>query len=168
MTEPVAVCIAPLRAADLAELTALARRVWQATYPALISQAQIDFMLADRYASARIAAQLTDPEHAWLVARVGDTLAGFAHLDGSGEVAKLDKLYVDPAWHGRGVGRELFDCVLSLARMTLAPALRLQVNRGNVRAVAAYQKWGFVVVEEKVFAIGKGFVMDDYVMEYAL
>ena len=48
-------------------VSALARVVWQATYPPLISQAQIDAMLADRYAPARILEQLDDPRHAWWV-----------------------------------------------------------------------------------------------------
>ena len=68
-----------LTAADVDAVSALARTVWQATYPTLISQAQIDAMLADRYAPQRIREQLDDPRHAWRVARQDDVLAGFAH-----------------------------------------------------------------------------------------
>lgn len=160
--------IVPLRESGIAELAALARDIWQATYPALISQAQIDFMLADRYAPERLRAQLADPAQAWLIARRDGQLAGFAHLSCNDDAAKLDKLYVAPACQRQGVGRALFDAVAGLARMTFATRLRLQVNRGNAAAIAAYRCWGFVVVEEKVFDIGGGFVMDDYVMEIAL
>src|SRR3569833_3597157 len=54
---------------ELDAVCALARTVWQATYPALISQAQIDAMLAARYAAARIRSQLAAPEPAWWIAR---------------------------------------------------------------------------------------------------
>src|SRR3569623_2382734 len=64
---------------EIAAVCALARTVWQATYPALITQAQIDTLLADRYAAARIRSQLDDPDHAWWVARRGQVTVGFAH-----------------------------------------------------------------------------------------
>ena len=51
---------------------------------------------------------------------------------------------------------------------TQARRLWLQVNRGNTQAIAAYRKYGFRIVESRVFDIGHGFVMDDYVMEQTL
>ena len=38
--------ISPVVSADLEQIATLARIVWQSTYPGIISQAQIDFMLA--------------------------------------------------------------------------------------------------------------------------
>jgi GNAT superfamily N-acetyltransferase len=147
---------------------ALARIVWQATYPALISQAQIDAMLADRYAPARIREQLDDPGHAWWVVRRDAGPVGFAHalLDASG--CKLDKLYVHPDHQRRGIGAALLRQVEAWARKCRALRLWLQVNRGNAPAIRAYEKNGFRTVESRVFDIGNGFVMDDHVMEKRL
>jgi GNAT superfamily N-acetyltransferase len=153
---------------DVDAVSALARVVWQATYPALISQAQIDFMLADRYAAERIHAQLDDPGHAWWVARHNQTLAGFAHASRDGADCKLDKLYVHPDRQRQGIGRALLATVQDWARAQHARRLWLQVNRGNTQAIAAYQKQGFRIIESRVFDIGHGFVMDDDVMEQAL
>lgn len=154
-----------LTAADVDAVGALARTVWQATYPPLISQAQIDAMLADRYAPARIREQLDDPHHAWWNARRGDALSGFAHalLDESG--CKLDKLYVHPERQRGGIGAALLQAVEDWARRQQRPRLWLQVNRGNAQAIRAYEKYGFRIVESRVFDIGDGFVMDDHVME---
>ena len=49
--------IHPVTPSDVPAICALARTIWQATYTKLISQAQIDYMLADFYAPARICAQ---------------------------------------------------------------------------------------------------------------
>jgi GNAT superfamily N-acetyltransferase len=149
-------------------VSTLARTVWQATYPTLISQAQIDAMLADRYAPQRIREQLDDPRHAWWVARQSDALVGFAHamLDESG--CKLDKLYVHPAWQRRGIGAALHQEIVAWARAQQARRLWLQVNRGNTQAIRAYEKYGFHIIESRVFDIGNGFVMDDHVMERSL
>ncbi|MDP2111263.1 MAG: GNAT family N-acetyltransferase [Thiobacillus sp.] len=157
-----------LTAADVDAVSALARVVWLATYPSLISQAQIDAMLAGRYAPQRIREQLDDPRQAWWVAKRGHTLAGFAHamLDESG--CKLDKLYVHPDQQRHGIGIALEKTVEDWARRQRAGRVWLQVNRGNAQAIAAYRKYGFRIVESRVFDIGGGFVMDDHVMEHTL
>jgi GNAT superfamily N-acetyltransferase len=157
-----------LTAAEIDAVCALARIVWQATYAALISQAQIDAMLADRYASPRIREQLGDPHHGWWVARRDHTLAGFAHAIVDETGCKLDKLYVHPAQQRRGIGAALLHTVEDWALRQQAHRLWLQVNRGNTQALAAYRKYGFHIVESRVFDIGNGFVMDDHVMEKPL
>jgi len=149
-------------------VSALAHVVWQATYPALISQAQIDVMLAERYAADRIHAQLDDPRHAWWVAQQDQTAVGFAHATLDGVDCKLDKLYVHPHRQHQGIGSALLGAVQHWARTQHARRLWLQVNRGNAQAIAAYQKYGFRLVESRVFDIGHGFVMDDHVMEQTL
>jgi diamine N-acetyltransferase len=157
-----------LRADDADAVSALARIVWQATYPALISQAQIDAMLADRYAPQCIRAQLDDPSQAWWVTKQDHELAGFAHalLDESG--CKLDKLYVHPERQRRGIGAALLREVEAWARHQQARRLWLQVNRGNAQAIHAYEKYGFRIIESRVVDIGDGFVMDDHLMEKLL
>ena len=157
-----------LNTEDVAPVSALARRVWQSTYSALISQAQIDAMLSDRYAPAHIRAQLADPAHGWWVAHQDLTLVGFAHAMMDPTDCKLDKLYVHPGTQRQGVGRTLLLAIQQWARHQHAGRLWLQVNRGNAQAIAAYLKYGFRIVESRVFDIGNGFVMDDYLMEQRL
>jgi GNAT superfamily N-acetyltransferase len=149
-------------------VSALARVVWQVTYPALISQAQIDAMLADRYAPECIRGQLDGPRQAWWTARQGEQLVGFAHTSLDGADCKLDKLYVHPDRQRQGIGSTLLATVLDWAHAQHARRLWLQVNRGNAQAIAAYQKQGFRIAESRIFDIGNGFVMDDHVMERIL
>jgi diamine N-acetyltransferase len=162
------VTVSPLTAAEADAVSALARTVWQATYPALISQAQIDAMLADRYAPQHIRAQLDDPRQAWRVVRRDAAPIAFAHalLDDSG--CKLDKLYVHPEQQRRGIGAALLAAIVDWARARQARRIWLQVNRGNAQAIRAYEKYGFRIVGSRVFDIGDGFVMDDHLMEYPL
>jgi ribosomal protein S18 acetylase RimI-like enzyme len=46
-----------------------------------------------------------------------------------------------------------------------ADRLMLTVNKRNSKAIAAYQRNGFAIMDSVVVDIGGGFVMDDYVME---
>lgn len=160
--------LTPMTPADVDAVAALARSVWQTTYPALISQAQMDAMLADRYAATRMRAQLDDPTHAWYVAWRGDTAVGFAHAYLDTDACKLDKLYVHAAQQRQGVGKALLAAVEAWARAQHARRLRLQVNRGNAQALRAYEKYGFTIIESRVFDLGNGFVMDDHIMEKPL
>ena len=160
--------IHPLSRDEVDAVSALARVVWQATYPPLISQAQIDAMLADRYAPETMRAQLDDPRHAWRAASEGGVPVGFAHAILDDRSCKLDKLYVHPDHQRHGIGATLLHEIEDWARGHQARRLWLQVNRGNVQAVRAYEKYGFRIVESRVFDIGDGFVMDDHVMEKRL
>ncbi len=157
-----------LSAAEVDAVAALARLVWQATYPALISQAQIDAMLAARYAPQNILEQLESPCDAWWIARADGAVVAFAHAQTKGADCKLDKLYVHPARQRRGLGAALLRAVSAWGVERQARRMWLQVNRGNAQAIRAYKKYGFRGVEARVFDIGHGFVMDDYVMEKTL
>ncbi|MHB8915491.1 MAG: GNAT family N-acetyltransferase [Thiobacillus sp.] len=139
--------------------------IWTATYTGLISEQQIDYMLADRYAPERLSRQIDDPMHAWRLAYWEHDLVGFAHGCLETGRCKLDKLYIHADYQRRGIGRALLADVKIFARTHAVTSLYLQVNRGNVAAIAAYQQYGFTISNAQVFDIGGGFVMDDYVME---
>lgn len=162
------ISIRAMTPADVPAICELARAIWQRTYPGLISQAQIDYMLAERYTPDRLYAQLDDPAHAWRVVWGADERLGFAHASCDAGACKLDKLYIHPDHQRLGLGGALLADIKTFARDHAARLVWLQVNRGNTAAIAAYQRYGFAIKAARVFEIGNGFVMDDYVMEMPL
>ncbi len=157
--------IAPLAEGDVEAVAALARMIWHAHYPGIISTAQIEYMLAQRYDPAVIRAELSQADLWWFVLRVNGELVAYMALQKEGDAAlKIDKLYVHPAAQRRGCGGRLVAHAETLARREGCRELELAVNRNNTKAIAAYRKHGFTVREAAVKDIGGGFVMDDYVM----
>lgn len=155
---------------DIAAVRRLADATWRAYYPGIIPLPQIDYMLARGYSDEALA-KFVDADGAGLaLARVDGELAGFAAWLRADEPAttKLDKLYVLPRVHGRGVGRALIAHVEAAARRDGARTLILCVNKGNAKAIAAYRACGLALRNAQVVDIGGGFVMDDYVMAKAL
>jgi diamine N-acetyltransferase len=77
---------------------------------------------------------------------------------------KIHKIYVLPETQGTGIGKQLLDLVKTKAQENQQTAIFLNVNKYN-NAQNFYQKLGFTITKEEVIDIGKGYVMDDYVME---
>jgi ribosomal protein S18 acetylase RimI-like enzyme len=155
--------IRPVTPPDVPAISALAREIWQATYPGIITQEQIDFMLEQRLYD-----DLEDV-HKWLdQAFVGDRRVGFAFSEIYKGEFKLDKLYIHPDVQRQGVGGQLIAHVAARAKKEGYPCVILAVNKRNDKAINSYMKYGFVVREAIVDDIGHGFIMDDFVMEKKL
>ena len=158
--------VIPATEADLPALAELAGVIWRACYPGIISHAQIEYMLARMYAQDVLREELRSQGIRYYRLLLGTRFAGFAALgpaDAAGAM-KLHKLYLLPELHGRGLGSLLLRHGETEARRLGARRLMLTVNKRNVRAIGAYQRNGFEVVESVVTDIGGGFVMDDFVM----
>ena len=162
-----AVRIEPLAAADVEGLAALAREIWYAHYSAIISVAQIEYMLRQRYNSDVVLAELLRDGVWWDKLMVAGGMAGFASYFQSGVPGemKLDKLYVHPRLQRRGHGGMMIARAGEIARSRGCSRLVLAVNKNNRSAIAAYLKHGFRIVNSVTKDIGGGFVMDDYIME---
>ena len=163
---PPAVRIAPLAMADVDRLCALAAEIWHAHYPAIISVAQIEYMLKERYAPAVVRAELQRGDLWWDQLLVQNQMTGFASylLTATAGEMKLDKLYVQQDHQRKGYGGMLLDRAVTIARAYGCGTLALAVNKRNRNAVAAYEKYGFQIADAVVKDIGGGFEMDDFIM----
>jgi ribosomal protein S18 acetylase RimI-like enzyme len=160
------VSIVPLRATDVPALAMLAREIWRAHYPGIISRAQIEYMLAERYDEAVICKELEAADLWWDVLKQNGRMAAYTSYgltDVAGEM-KIDKLYVHPQAQRQGYGGRLIHHVAAVAARRGCRRLTLAVNRHNPPAIAAYHKHGFHIARTSVRNIGGGFVMDDYIM----
>ena len=163
MSAPV---LCPVQPADVDAIAALAREIWESAYADIITPAQIDYMLAQRYNASRLLEELRTPGYWWDQAFLDDRRVAFSscYLTGTPGELKLDKLYVHPACQRAGVGGALIDRVRRHGRESGCDTLILAVNKQNSRAIAAYEKNGFAVRDAVRVDIGGGFVMDDFIM----
>ena len=165
-----AIQILALDAREAETLSALAAEIWRAHYPGIISVAQIEFMLGQRYNLQLLREELTRTDLWWDVLLVNGVMSGYAsyYLTEAPREMKLDKLYFKPAVQRQGLGRKLTQHVMERSRQQGCNWLTLAVNRNNHTAIAAYRKWGFQVTATSLREIGDGFVMDDYLMAIKL
>jgi len=152
--------------AKLPAISELAGVIWRACYPGIITNEQIDYMLAWMYSPDVLRDEIRSQGICYDQLLVDGKPAGFASYGPTSEagVMKLHKLYLLPEMHGRGLGSRLLQHVERKVRAGAGHRLMLFVNKRNTRAIASYRRNGFVIAESVVTDIGGGFVMDDYVM----
>jgi len=156
---------------DIPAIQAMAEVVFRQTYATMISPEQVDYMMVMMYSYQSLLTQMTSGRNVFLI-EDGKGFTSFHHVgraeDGL-EVFHLDKLYVMPSQQGKGLGKMLFDAVVSEIRKTSfgQPRIELNVNRDNP-AVGFYEHIGMRRVRQGDFPIGKGFFMNDYIMSIDL
>ena len=162
--------IAPLALEEIDALLALAREVWRAHYPAIIGEAQTEYMLAQRYSPNIVRAEIARGDVWWDRLSDDGEIVAFASSFAGDEpgAVKLDKLYVHPQRQRMGYGAALMEHTCERAQRLGMRKVLLAVNKRNVHAIAAYRKSGFEIAAAVVKDIGGGFVMDDYIMEKTL
>ncbi|MBL9116198.1 MAG: GNAT family N-acetyltransferase [Verrucomicrobiaceae bacterium] len=148
---------------DLPVIEMLARKIWPAVYPGIISQEQISYMLEWMYSQTQLEADLERGVEFYLLLQ-GEVTCGFVGLEVSERVLTLHKLYLLPENIGNGLGGTCLQRVAEMARARGCRSVILRVNKHNSKAIRAYLRQGFVFESELVADIGGGFVMDDHVM----
>lgn len=153
----------PATSTDLAPLLDLAVRTFVDTFAPFNSAENLSACIAEHYAPERFARDLLDPRARVIVAEArSGALAAYARMRWGNapdcvddrEAVEIEKLYVDRPHHRRGVGSMLMRHCLDFARASGRWTVYLSVWEHNQRAIAFYEKWGFVRVGEHLFPVG--------------
>lgn len=154
---------------DIPTLGKVSAEIWYAYYPGIISRAQIDYMLKSMYSPEVLEAEILQG-YKYVLVKIEQIIGGYISYAYESRVnsVKLSKIYLKPELHGKRIGQMMLAYVVQRARSLGAKEIYLFVNKGNTKAIKAYQRCGFKVVESVVTDIGNGFVMDDYRMTLSL
>ena len=80
----------------------------------------------------------------------------------------ISKIYLKAETRGKGFGKLLLDCAIELAKQNQKESIYLNVNKENEDSICFYERNGFEKIDEGVFDIGNGYVMDDFILELKL
>ncbi|PRD48781.1 GNAT family N-acetyltransferase [Sphingobacterium haloxyli] len=149
---------------DAATIQHLGTAVYHTTYTAILSRAQIDFMLHNNYSPEAIQQSMLNGQDFYLIFQQETQPLGFMALQKKSEdILRIEKLYLLASSQGLGLGKKLLDFALNQAIEHGFSIVELNVNRGN-KAYHFYLKQGFRVTQE-VDIPYYGFILDDYVMQ---
>ena len=161
--------IRPATLADAEALSTFGRHVFSATFGADNDPDDLRAYLDDAYAPRVQSAEIADPAISTLIAHAGDAWCGFAQVRVSDVPACVDdataielwRLYVDHAWHGRGVAAALMASACDDIARRGARTAWLGVWERNARAQAFYRKQGFTRVGTHTFVLGRDVQTDE-------
>lgn len=162
-------------------LSKLAENIWNEYWPCILKQAQIDYMVEKFQSYQAIKNQIENENYIYKVICLDGENAGYFGISKkdkkiwvenspkiSFEYLFLSKLYLKKEFRAKGLGYKAFLEIKKIAENTGLKYIYLTVNKYNENTIKAYEKWGFETVETAVSDIGSGFIMDDYIMRYAL
>ncbi len=149
----------------------IALYTWPDTFKEILSEEQIQYMLAKTYKPEQLKSQVEDLKHNFILAYEDGVYHGFASYEVNIEnsnTTKVHKLYVFPKSQGKGAGKLLLNHILDIAKGNNQKTIILNVNKYNYKAVDFYKNNNFQIIKEEDIDIGGGFVNEDYVMELNL
>jgi diamine N-acetyltransferase len=154
---------------DYNTIFTIASVTWDDAYKAILSEAQLEYMMDMMYSPAAFTEQVSINGHHFIVASHNGREMGFASYEHNYRygATKLHKLYVLPEAQGTGMGRALITAVENAAKAHGNTIVTLNVNRFN-KAIHFYERNGYSNTGAVDVQIGNGYVMEDYVMEKVL
>lgn len=158
-----------IRANDVAIIRDLAERTWPHTFGEILKAEQIRYMLDWMYDEGTLREQVSCGHLFYVLKEFGRPL-GFIGLEPNfpdADLLRIHKFYMLPEAQGKGHGRTLLNHAIDVAFDLGLKRLHLNVNRYN-KAIEFYKYTGFTVVGEEVIEIGKGYLMEDLIMELTL
>lgn len=158
--------------ADL--LAELGEQTFREAFAAQNDPADLAAYLSNAFGPLQQATELAELGSTFLLAESGTEAVGYARLRVretpaciGGDPLELARIYVLPGWQGRKVGSILMSACIAEAKYRDCRTLWLGVWERNPRAVAFYQRWGFQVVGQHYFQLGRD-LQTDLLMERSL
>ena len=150
-------------------LAHVADEIWHEYWPALIGEAQTDYMVEQFQSLSAIERDIAEHAYEYWLLREDETntLVGYTggHVEPETNRFFISKIYLYKDQRGKGYARCVVDFYNKLCLDRELSALYLTVNKGNELGIRAYKGTGFEIIEAVETPIGDGFIMDDYIME---
>lgn len=152
---------------QIAEVARIAFLVWHEHYASILSKEQIDYMI-DKFQSVEaVEQQILHQDYRYFL--IGsDELVGYLGIKPEENTMFLSKLYILKEKRGLGYAKQLLEFLTGLCAECGIQNIYLTVNRYNVNSIQFYEKKGFQKIRTQTADIGKGYIMDDYIMEKTL
>jgi diamine N-acetyltransferase len=148
---------------DAEALSRLAQDTFEETFGGLYRLEDLQRHLEDTFGLDAIRQKLEDPDVDVRIAEAGRRMIGYAiigpvrlpYTPDHQPALELYRLYIRASDQGVGVGRILFNWVLTRARERASAELCLGVWEHNERAIAMYESRGFETVGQHTYRVGR-------------
>ena len=156
------ITIIPIGIAELAALRAISCSTFSQTFLEQNTAEDMEAYLTSSFSLEKLTQEITNPNSAFFFAKENEQVIGYLKVntgDAQTELKDLnafeiERIYVDKAYLGKKIGQLLFEKAIELAKSKNATYVWLGVWEENYRALAFYEKNGFVPFDKHVFMLG--------------
>ena len=154
---------------DRTALATLADEIWHEYWPTLIGEDQTDYMVEQFQSLEAIERDMAEHAYEYWILRAADDgrVVGYTggHVEPETNRFFISKIYLLAEERGHGFASQTIRFYEDLCRKRCLHAMYLTVNKHNDLGVRAYLGKGFVTIDSVETDIGRGFIMDDFIME---
>lgn len=174
MTEP-KIHLKKVAPAEVLVLQKFAEQTFLDTYANQNTEEDMVKYLADHFNIELLSKELISADVEYYFAKIEEKIVGYFKLNfnqAQTEIvdeaaAEIERIYAAKQYHGKGVGKVLFEGALEVAKKRNASFIWLGVWEKNPRAIRFYEKSGFVVFDRHIFVLGTD-VQTDLMMKLEL
>ena len=161
---------------DIPLIRELAGVCFRDTYRRILSPDQMEYMMDWMYSEHSLQKQMEQDGHIYFITSLEGVPCAYFSVqplglqDDGAYLFEFQKMYLLPAYKGKGIGRHMVEHVFQFVRDAACGwpcRIELHVNRYN-SAVGFYRSLGMDILREGDFPIGHGYYMNDYIMGTAL
>jgi len=156
-----------LRTSNSNEVSTIANIVWREYYSSIFSKEYLDYII-DLFQSESAIKEQMDNGYIYTFIKVGEEKVGYYALKMNGDDLRIYKFYIRKEYRGKGIGSKAFNEMVSFAKSQNMRTISLNVYKGNFSAIQMYSSKGFKMKCKESTSIGKGYILDDFVMEYVV
>ncbi|MCC6411490.1 MAG: GNAT family N-acetyltransferase [Saprospiraceae bacterium] len=147
---------------DLESLQQIGRTTFFETFSAGNTEEDMRKYLEEGFSQEKLSRELADPNSEFHFAMLDSRVVGYLKINfGASQTelqdeksVEIERIYVLKAFHCAKVGQALFEKAMQIAKRVHADYVWLGVWEENPRAIAFYEKNGFVAFDKHVFTLG--------------
>ena len=152
---------------QIQDIASMANIIWHEHFTPIIGIGQVEYMIEKFQSVPALTSQIKEGYEYYQLFSNGK-FCGYCGIHPENGKLFLSKLYVKKEYRGRHLSTKALDFLKELCAERELSSIWLTCNKHNDNSLSVYRHWGFETVDTQVADIGHGYVMDDYIMEYAI
>lgn len=157
------ITIKRVQIADTDTLLAFSKKTFYEFFGHLNEPDNMEAYSSVAFTPQRILAELSNPNSEFYFAKLGDEVLGYLKLNFNdaqteyqdAKAMEVERIYISGEHHGKGIGKQLMDFALDMARSKQFEYVWLGVWEHNDKALGFYERYGFEVCGSHEFMLGE-------------
>lgn len=147
---------------DLIALQKISKQTFYETFSAFNSEENMKDYLENSLSLEKLTTEFNNPNSEFYFANLNNEVIGYLKInigDLQTEIQdkntlEIERIYVVQEFHGKNIGKLLFDKAIEIAKEKKVSYVWLGVWEENPRAISFYKKNGFVEFDKHIFKLG--------------